>query len=644
MMHAARCAVRARGLRHVGARWASADVMAVSKDKSIGKVAGITGTQLVHLWDSVSTGEGQVKELQERCRDLSADDKVGLLYLAAAEGSSALCKTLVDTEHISPNVIHDGAASGVAPLHVAASKGHLEACIALLDCGADVNLVTDNGETPLMSAVKADKADIVALLLERGAFKGLPEEDDYATVSNLCKKGSRIESMLRYGSEKYVRCNEATREAMKGLSEDEKVGVMMHAAAHNIVDELEMVLSLGVRPDVLKLYTKRLAAPLHIAARKGHIDACKALLDSGANVNIVTEAGQTPLTSAVQAKQVDVVALLLERGAVKGLKKKQQPQLAPVAAVKEVKEAPAKAPTVETEKQLKVGFIGGGAMGGAMLEGMVKEGVVKAEDITVAEVIAAQREKISEKYGCKVTDQAVEAVQNSDVVIVCVKPNMLNDVMAGVRHVSEGKLFVSIAAGVDLDTLQSTVDGVEGVRWVRVMPNIACTLGESASSFTPDANCSEKDVKMADKILNACGKSFMLKDESLLNAATGVAGSGIAYVFLFIEALADGGVRAGLPRATSLELAAQTVLGASKMILSTPTPTHPGVLKDSVCSPAGTTIEAVAALERNGLRSAVIEAVNQASERSAALGAAAKAERQARHSSKGSSRRRHRRY
>eukprot|EP01059_Diplonema_ambulator_P005697 TRINITY_DN15481_c0_g1_i1.p2 TRINITY_DN15481_c0_g1~~TRINITY_DN15481_c0_g1_i1.p2 ORF type:complete len:209 (+),score=36.41 TRINITY_DN15481_c0_g1_i1:236-862(+) len=203
-------------------------------------------------------------------------------------------------------------------------------------------------------------------------------------------------------------------------------------------------------------------------------------------------------------------------------------------------------------------------------------------------------------------------------------------VLNGVRGVAGGKLFISIAAGVDLATLQRPLEGCNGVRWVRVMPNIACTMGESASSYTPDDKCTEADIEAANSILKACGKAFLLKDEYLLNAATGVAGSGIAYVFLFIEALADGGVRAGLPRPTALALAAQTVLGASKMVLQTPPPgSHPGVLKDAVCSPGGTTIEAVSTLERHGFRSAVIEAVTAASQKSIVLGEKAKAAQKA---------------
>eukprot|EP01064_Diplonema_japonicum_P035880 TRINITY_DN7893_c0_g1_i1.p1 TRINITY_DN7893_c0_g1~~TRINITY_DN7893_c0_g1_i1.p1 ORF type:complete len:295 (+),score=68.45 TRINITY_DN7893_c0_g1_i1:47-886(+) len=273
----------------------------------------------------------------------------------------------------------------------------------------------------------------------------------------------------------------------------------------------------------------------------------------------------------------------------------------------------------------KICFLGGGAMGTAMLEGILKKKIVSPKDVVVVEIIPELRQKIETTYGVQTTADASSGVASSDIVVICVKPHMIQKVMKSINPaLASNKLYISIAAGVDLQTLNGMLKESHGTRWIRVMPNIACTLGESASSYTPDAACTKADIEVANEILSACGLAVMLADEHLLNAATGVAGSGIAYVFLFIEGLADGGVRAGLPRATALSLAAQTVLGASKMVLSNP-PSHPGVLKDAVCSPGGTTIEAVASLERSGLRSAVIEAVTAASQKSIALGEKAKA-------------------
>jgi pyrroline-5-carboxylate reductase len=204
-------------------------------------------------------------------------------------------------------------------------------------------------------------------------------------------------------------------------------------------------------------------------------------------------------------------------------------------------------------------------------------------------------------------------------VLICVKPGVvpqvLREVAAAVRP--DGPLFVSIAAGVKIDSMQSELPARSRV--VRVMPNTPCLVNCSASVFAPGAHATAADVALVEELFRAVG-IVAQADEAKLDAVTGLSGSGPAYVFVLIEALADGGVRMGLPRQTALTLAAQTVLGAAKMMIETRV--HPAELKDRVASPGGTTMAALHALERSGFRAALIDAVQAATERSAALGAA----------------------
>eukprot|EP01063_Lacrimia_lanifica_P022741 TRINITY_DN30266_c0_g1_i1.p1 TRINITY_DN30266_c0_g1~~TRINITY_DN30266_c0_g1_i1.p1 ORF type:complete len:299 (+),score=109.97 TRINITY_DN30266_c0_g1_i1:85-897(+) len=262
-------------------------------------------------------------------------------------------------------------------------------------------------------------------------------------------------------------------------------------------------------------------------------------------------------------------------------------------------------------------------MGTAIIRGLLAKGVYDAGDVVVAEVVPEARTRLAQELGVRVTADVKEAVAAADVVVVAVKPHLILPIMQGCREALGKQLLISIAAGVTLDSLQQSTVGAPGVRWVRVMPNVACTVGESASTFFAAPECVPADVDVTKKILSACGIAVALPNEGLLDAATGTSGSGIAYIFLVLEAIADGGVRAGLPRPIAQQLATQTVLGAAK--LQKQTGTHPGVLKDSVCSPGGTTIEAVATLERQGLRSSMIEAVQSAFLKARDLGEKAKA-------------------
>ena len=271
----------------------------------------------------------------------------------------------------------------------------------------------------------------------------------------------------------------------------------------------------------------------------------------------------------------------------------------------------------------KVAFLGAGAMGGAILRELLAKNFVAPSNVIVVEVAAALREKLQAELGVSVTSDASAAVAKSDVVVVCVKPFLIKDVMQSVHASLKSQLLISIAAGVTLETLQGTIPGRPGCRWVRAMPNVACLVGASATTYFPAPTCTPSDVAYAEGLFKVCGTVSQVSKEELLDASTGVAGSGIAYIFLVIEGLADGGVRAGLPRPVALKLASQTVLGAA--LLQQKDDTHPGVLKDMVCSPGGTTIEAIATLERGGLRSNMMEAVHSSYRKAVELGQLEKA-------------------
>jgi pyrroline-5-carboxylate reductase len=204
------------------------------------------------------------------------------------------------------------------------------------------------------------------------------------------------------------------------------------------------------------------------------------------------------------------------------------------------------------------------------------------------------------------------------VLVLAVKPDQVVSVLAEIRGAFTNEhLLVSIAAGVPLAKLEAGLGAA--ARVIRVMPNTPALVGASASAFALGKSCAATDAELAQKLLSAVGVAFQVK-ESLLDAVTGLSGSGPAYVYQFIEALSDGGVAAGLPRDIATKLAAQTVLGAAKMVLETGQ--HPGALKDQVTSPGGTTIEGIHELEKGKLRGTVMSAVRAATEKSKKLGQA----------------------
>lgn len=259
-----------------------------------------------------------------------------------------------------------------------------------------------------------------------------------------------------------------------------------------------------------------------------------------------------------------------------------------------------------------VGFIGCGNMASAIIGG-ISGSYLNKESIFAC---AAHYDKLcerAEKLGCTPEVDAAAVAGKSDIVVLAVKPIMLKKVIEDAGDALQGKAVLSIAAGVTTETLRSWLP--ESARVMRAMPNTPAMVGAGATALCEDtATFTAEEKEFIARMFDCVGKAVWIP-ERLIDAVVGVSGSGPAYVFLFLEALADGGVRMGLPRATAMDLAVQTVLGAAK--LCGETGMHPGALKDMVCSPGGTTIEAVAELEKRGLRAAVIEAVKVCAEKSA---------------------------
>ncbi|MDD1747813.1 MAG: pyrroline-5-carboxylate reductase [Methanomassiliicoccales archaeon] len=265
---------------------------------------------------------------------------------------------------------------------------------------------------------------------------------------------------------------------------------------------------------------------------------------------------------------------------------------------------------------MKIGFVGAGNMAEALMKGIISAGMALADDITASDVMPERRDFIAKTIGVGVTGDNIEVVRSSDIIVLAVKPNHVGPVLEELKpYLSSDHLLISIAAGVKIDVMERHLNW--GVRVVRVMPNQPCLVGASASAFALGRSARKEDKETVQRVLESVGVAFAL-DEKLLDAVTGLSGSGPAYVYMFIEALADGGVLAGLPRDVATILAAQTVFGSAKTVLETRK--HPGELKDMVASPGGTTIEGIRALEENGFRGAVMDAIEAGAKKSAELG------------------------
>jgi pyrroline-5-carboxylate reductase len=267
---------------------------------------------------------------------------------------------------------------------------------------------------------------------------------------------------------------------------------------------------------------------------------------------------------------------------------------------------------------LKIGFLGAGKMATALAKGFVRAELTAPREMIASDPSDAAREYFAAETDAKATVSNTETAKFVDVLIVAVKPEQVAAVLGEVHEKLKAKknyLLLSIAAGVTIAKLEAALP--TGARVVRVMPNTPALIGESASAYALGKNATAADGELAKKLLSAVGMSFQVK-ESLLDAVTGLSGSGPAYVYQFIEALSDGGVASGLPRDIATRLAAQTVAGAARMVLQTGQ--HPGALKDQVTSPGGTTIEGLHELEKGKLRATVMNAVRAATEKSKKLG------------------------
>jgi pyrroline-5-carboxylate reductase len=266
--------------------------------------------------------------------------------------------------------------------------------------------------------------------------------------------------------------------------------------------------------------------------------------------------------------------------------------------------------------ELTIGFLGAGKMALALAKGFTQANLVTPQNLRAADPVDAARAAFAKELGCETASGNRELVNASRVVILAVKPDQVGDVLEEIAEVfTENHLLISIAAGVTLGRLESSL--AENARVIRVMPNTPALIGASASAYALGAAAQLQDAELAQELFSSIGLAFRVR-EKLLDAVTGLSGSGPAYVFAIIDALSDGGVAAGLPRDIATQLAAQTLLGAARLVLETGK--HPGELKDMVTSPGGTTIEGLHELEKGGVRGALINAVRAAADKARVLG------------------------
>jgi pyrroline-5-carboxylate reductase len=266
-------------------------------------------------------------------------------------------------------------------------------------------------------------------------------------------------------------------------------------------------------------------------------------------------------------------------------------------------------------KTRRLGFLGAGNMAGALIKGLLHGGV-SGDRITASDVKVERLEQLRLAHGIRTTTDNHALLRDSDVLVLSVKPQVIDKVLTEVGgQVRLDQLVVSVAAGVPIEALEGRL--AAGSRVVRAMPNTPATVQAGATAIAGGAHASEDDLRIARELFEAVGRVVVL-DEILLDAVTGLSGSGPAYLMLVIEALADGGVKVGLHRDTALLLAAQTVYGSAKLLLETGE--HPGRLKDMVTSPGGTAIAGLHTLESGGLRRTLIDAVEVATKRSIELG------------------------
>ncbi len=264
----------------------------------------------------------------------------------------------------------------------------------------------------------------------------------------------------------------------------------------------------------------------------------------------------------------------------------------------------------------KIGFIGAGNMGSAILKSVVKSKKFFAKDINIFDLDKEKVNDLCDETGVNSAESVDQLVDASDIIILAVKPNVVEKVLTGCKNrFNLNKMLISIAVGIPISTYKNILGADKKI--IRTMPNTPALVGEGMTLISFDDNINDNDLGLVKAIFECTGKVEVL-EEKFMNEVTALTGSSPAYVFMFIEAMADAAVLSGLPRNLSYKLAAQAVLGSAKMVLESGK--HPGELKDQVCSPGGTTIEAVAALEKNGFRHAVIDAMNQCTDKARSIG------------------------
>ncbi|WP_461204826.1 pyrroline-5-carboxylate reductase [Clostridium sp. DL1XJH146] len=253
----------------------------------------------------------------------------------------------------------------------------------------------------------------------------------------------------------------------------------------------------------------------------------------------------------------------------------------------------------------KLGFIGCGNMGKAMIGGIINSGQLKPEEIIVSDLNEASLKAANEELGINTTTDSAALAETSEIIIVAVKPNISGIVLKQIKDkIQPSTLVVSIAAGISINFIENILGDDKKI--IRTMPNTPALVNEGMTAICPNKNISDEEKDLIVNIFSGFGKAKVV-GEYLIDSVIGVSGSSPAYVFMFIEAMADAAVMAGMPRADAYTFAAQAVYGSAKMVLETGM--HPGALKDMVCSPGGTTINAVKELEKTGFRSSVIESV-----------------------------------
>lgn len=263
-----------------------------------------------------------------------------------------------------------------------------------------------------------------------------------------------------------------------------------------------------------------------------------------------------------------------------------------------------------------LGIIGVGNMGSALLGGIIDNNTIQKDKISLYDIDEKLLSFRAEEYGVAKTSSIKEIVDTCENILLAVKPQVIGEVLSQISpNIKKDQHLISIAAGIKISFIEKIVGNSIGI--IRVMPNTPALVGEGASAFAYNTQTPEETINLVKSILKSVGEVIEI-NEKLLDAVTGLSGSGPAYIFIIIEALSDGGVKMGLSRDDALKLAAQTVLGAAKMVLDTKK--HPGELKDMVTSPGGTTIAAVHAIEKGNLRSTLIQAVETATRKSIDLG------------------------